>query len=147
MAAFPDHSPFSLDQLEIAERDSSDRPVSLLSLVNVLLRRRWLVGTCAVLGLVLAGGPKLFSTRTYTSTTTFLPVSTRRPSNLTGLAAQLGVSADIGETGQSPQFYVELLSSREILGPVVESQFRILKDGRAASVDLVNWYGLADQPR
>jgi uncharacterized protein involved in exopolysaccharide biosynthesis len=147
MAAIPDHSPLSLDQLELTERDSSDRPVSLLSLINVLLRRRWLVGSCAILGLVLAGEPKLFSSRTYTSTATFLPVSTRRASNLSGLAAQLGISSDIGEAGQSPQFYVELLSSREILRPVAESRFGVFKDGRPVSIDLVDWYGLADEPR
>jgi len=147
MAAIPDHSPLSLDQLEHADRDSSDRSISLLSLINVLMRRRWLVASCGLLGLVLAAQPKLFSSQTYTSTTTFLPVSTRRTTNLSGLAAQLGISADAGEAGQSPQFYVELLSSREILRPVAESQFSMRKDGRPVVVDLVAWYGLTGKPR
>jgi uncharacterized protein involved in exopolysaccharide biosynthesis len=63
------------------------------------------------------------------------------------LAAQLGISADVGEAGQSPQFYVELLSSREILRPVAESRFSVFKDGRPLTIDLVEWYGLSDQPR
>jgi uncharacterized protein involved in exopolysaccharide biosynthesis len=63
------------------------------------------------------------------------------------LAAQLGISADAGDAGQSPQFYVELLSSREILRPVAESQFRVIKEGRPVLIDLVTWYGLAGKPR
>ncbi|HXG72786.1 MAG TPA: Wzz/FepE/Etk N-terminal domain-containing protein [Gemmatimonadaceae bacterium] len=124
----------------------AEQPVSLLSLVNVLLRRRWLIAVLTLAGLLLGAKSKAFSGRSYTSTTTFIPVASRAPSQLSGLAAQLGMGAQPGDPSQSPQFYVELLTTPTVLRPVVLEKFSVQTPTGIMSRNLVQWYGLDAKP-
>jgi len=130
------------DESLLTPESDPEQPVSLLSLVNVLLRRRWLVAACTLVGLLLGGKSKVFAHRTYTSTTTFVPAAARTPSNLSGLAAQLGIGVQASDPSQSPQFYLELLTSREVLRPVVQEKFSVKAPTGIVSRNLVQWYGL-----
>jgi len=101
--------------------------VGLLQLVNVLLRR-WRV----VLGLPIAVAVgtavvSLLVPPTYTATAAFVPQASsgagaRVPAGLAGLAGQLGISFG-GEASQSPEFYSEVLKSRELLERVLTTRF------------------------
>jgi uncharacterized protein involved in exopolysaccharide biosynthesis len=125
--------------------DAGDQPVSLLSLINVLLRHRFLVAACTLIGLVAAGQAKVFSKPSYTSTATFIPVATKMPTSLSGLASQLGIGLSAADAAESPQFYLELVQSREILSPVIQSQFNIATPDGVKTHNLVQWYGLDDR--
>ena len=99
----------------------ADGSVSLLWLTAVLFReRRWLI-VSGVAGMVLGVVLALFRPLTYTTNFSFLP-QTQRDSRagLGALAGQLGIALPLlsgGET-QPPQFYLDLLSTREILAPI-----------------------------
>jgi uncharacterized protein involved in exopolysaccharide biosynthesis len=97
--------------------------------------------------LLLAAQSKVFAPRGYTSTATFIPVATKMPTSLTGIAAQLGIGLSTADAAESPQFYIELIQSREILTPVVQSTFQIPTDNGVKSATLIQWYGLANRPR
>jgi uncharacterized protein involved in exopolysaccharide biosynthesis len=108
---------------------AADAPeASLLGLVNVLLRRRWLVVLPALLAFGAVVAVTLFEARTYTASTTFLPQVRRSAGQLSGLAAQFGVGLPSNDPMQSPQFYADLVSSREILQGVADTRYRFPTD-------------------
>lgn len=98
--------------------------VSLVQLLNVLLRHRYrILGvTFGVAFLVVL--VTLLLSRDYTASASFTPqVSEPSTSRLASLAGQFGVNIPTGESGQSPQLYADLLESREILKQVVVEPF------------------------
>lgn len=95
--------------------------VSLVGLANAVLRkRRPIVALALVFGLVL-GGFALLQPRTFTSTASFMPQTRRSPSNLSGIAAQLGLAGFSAEGGQTPAFYADLARSRQLLGLIADA--------------------------
>jgi uncharacterized protein involved in exopolysaccharide biosynthesis len=111
--------------------------VSLLDLINVVLRHRWLVIGLPLLLFIAGGVISMFRDRTYTSTASFVPQSTDAiGSQLGGVAAQLGVQLSPGRPAESPAFYADLVRSREVLGAAVDSTYRRQQDGRTVNVSL-----------
>ena len=122
--------------------DVGDVPMSAIAVANVLLRhRRMILGVVAI---CFAGALvySLSSPRTYTSTTSFAPVAQRSPSNIAGLAAQLGIQAGGSDPAQSPSFYSELIPSREVLGALADSSITVRDGGRAHRVSVASWLGV-----
>ena len=118
--------------------------LSALSLLNVLLRQRWLVAVCA-LGLFAAVvGVGLARDRSYTSSAAFLPQQRRNGNALSGLASQLGLNVPLSDGTQSPQFYVDLLTSREILKSVVVTRFTSQRGRTPAEGTLLELYELGE---
>lgn len=96
---------------------------TILGALNGLLRQRALVLGCAVL-LGAAGGVWAFARqRVYTSISSFMPEG--RQSAAGGLAAQLGLALPGTGGTESPQFYVDLLRSRDLLGSAVTTAFTV----------------------
>jgi uncharacterized protein involved in exopolysaccharide biosynthesis len=124
-----------------ARIDSVDAgEVSLLAIANVLLRYRSLIiGTAVLLTAVVAVATLLFP-RSYTANSTLTPQSRRSGSSLSGLAAQFGLALPTGEGGQSPAFYADLLTSRQILGAVVDTKFEYPSDTGTVRGTLVEIY-------
>src|SRR3989441_4291702 len=102
-----------------------------LASVNALLRRwRFVVGL-PVLAAILTAIVVLLLPPRYTATVTFVPEQ-RAPSRgggtggggtgLVGLAGQLGIPLGMDPT-QSPRFYAEVLTSRELLSRVLLTKF------------------------
>jgi uncharacterized protein involved in exopolysaccharide biosynthesis len=109
---------------------------TIFSALNGLLRQRALVFACAVL-LGAAGGLWAISReRVYTSVSSFMPEG--RQSAAGGLAAQLGLVLPGTGGTESPQFYVDLLRSRELLGSAVTTAFTV--PGAARPMTLVDVY-------
>jgi uncharacterized protein involved in exopolysaccharide biosynthesis len=101
-----------------------DSDLSLLSAVNIVLRRRSLVIGTTLLILVSIVAVTLLRPRSYTSSASFMPQTTRNPTSGGGIAAQLGLSMLATDATQSPAFYVDLLKSRGILDSTVMTRFR-----------------------
>ena len=104
---------------------------SSLEFVKALLKRwRFVVGL-PVLAAILAAVVVLLLPPRYTATVTFVPEQ-RAPSRgggaagggagLVGLAGQLGIPLGMDPT-QSPRFYAEVLTSRELLSRVLLTKF------------------------
>ena len=71
---------------------------------------------------ILTVGIGLFQKRVYTCTSSFMP-QTANPqgSALSGVAAQYGFALPLTDPTNSPQFYVDLARSREVLGSLVDT--------------------------
>ena len=109
---------------------------TIFGALNGLLRQRALVVGCALL-LGAAGGLYAFSReRVYTSVSSFMPEG--RQSAVGGLAAQLGLALPGSGGTESPQFYVDLLRSRELLGSAVTTAFTV--PGSRRPMTLVDLY-------
>jgi len=102
-------------------RARDDSQVSLYWVASVALRRRKIILSAVGLGALIALGIGLLRPRTFTSVFSFVPQSNTDGgrSGLASLAGQFGVAlGGLSGQGQSPQFYADLLSTREILVPV-----------------------------
>ncbi|MEO8029814.1 MAG: Wzz/FepE/Etk N-terminal domain-containing protein [Gemmatimonadota bacterium] len=100
--------------------------VSLLVFVNAVLRRRRLLVIFPTVFVALLVVMVLLAGRTYTAEATFIPSTPDNPlSKFSGLAAEFGVVLGGGKGGQSPDFYIELLNSREVLGPIVADSYTV----------------------
>lgn len=115
-----------------APEGAGGREVSILYLLGTLLRRRyeligWIVGTATVVVLLTL----LTFDASYTSRTTFLPQATSSGamSGLQAVAGRLGINFTGETTSESPEFYVSLLQSREILRPLLSDTFTVTESG------------------
>ncbi len=115
--------------------------VSLLSVLNAILRHRGLVIGTAVAAFLLVVGLVLAQPRTYSTTAKFMTQARGSQSNLSGVAAQFGLTLPTAEAGQSPQFYVDLATSREILRDVAATRFTFQTDTGLAVATLADLYG------
>jgi len=98
---------------------------NLAHLGRILAQRRRLVIVVALSCAAATGLVSLFLVPTFTATTSFVPEASnqaRLPSNLTGLAAQFGLSLG-SEASKSPKFYAEVLRSRELMEHVLLSKY------------------------
>ncbi|HEX6617594.1 MAG TPA: Wzz/FepE/Etk N-terminal domain-containing protein [Gemmatimonadales bacterium] len=114
--------------------------VSLLALLNVFLRYRGLIAGTAVALAAAVSIITLLIPRTYTAHSTITPQSRRPMSSLSGLAAQFGLLMPPTEAGQSPAFYADLLTSRELLGDVVDTPFEYPSDTGLVRGTLIDIY-------
>lgn len=113
-------------------RDTVHRPLSpepeinVLGLLNAVLRHLRAIVLTGVAVFVIALGFGLTKHRTYTADVSFIPQSARPSSNVSALASQLGIgSLTTADAGNSPQFYVDLVKSREILRKVVRHHYTV----------------------
>ena len=130
------------DTQETTERrprePESGSEISLIRLLNIVLAHRSIVVACSVLLFILVVGVTLILPRTYTTAASFTPQSERLPSNLAGIAAQFGVALPGGDAGASPDFYVELLESRRILGETIKTRYTFPTDTGEVSGTLMD---------
>lgn len=119
-----------------------EETVSLVVVVNFFLRWRHLLFRFAGAGFVLGVLFALLRPATFTSTSAFGPRANSGGTSLaglSGLAAQFGVQVPTQDAAQSPDFYVALLQSREILGRAGLTSYGPATEGRR----LVEYYGIA----
>jgi hypothetical protein len=119
--------------------DSAD-DVSLFDALNALLRYRATIITLTVLVTAALIAFALLRPRMYTSTSSFVPESTRAPSSLSGLAAQFGVTVPSQQSTESSQFYVDLLRSKSVLEAAVETPYSYVTEAGPVKKTLVEVY-------
>lgn len=112
------------------ERDVEE--ISLLQLVNVLLRHRWKVLGLPVLMAFVVVGFTLVSAPSYTADAAFMPQRGSsgggQLSRLSGVASQFGIDVPSGESGASPQFYADLVTSRRILSSAAGTEYTLVRE-------------------
>ncbi len=122
-----------------------DGEISLLWILAVLLRERRTILVITGVGVAIALVVALLRVPTYTTTFSFVPQVTQDPgrAGLATLAGQFGLSLG-AMTGpaQSPQFYADLLRTREILAPVAADTFS-LSDAPSLRVKLPEFLGVS----
>jgi uncharacterized protein involved in exopolysaccharide biosynthesis len=97
-----------------------DEQISVLALGTVLLRHRVRILRWILLGGVVAALTVLWRPQLYSARLSFVPQGNDiARSGLASLAGQLGLTTPVGNLSQSPEFYVGLIKSRELLRPIV----------------------------
>jgi hypothetical protein len=120
-----------------------DTEVSLLQILNVILRyRRLLLGLPLALAVFIAAVVLLIP-RQFTTTFSFMPQSSQATSggSIAGLAAQFGVSIGNGTT-QGPDFYADIMESNEILVPLALHQYTVVSGRDTITGDLIKIFDL-----
>jgi uncharacterized protein involved in exopolysaccharide biosynthesis len=110
-----------------AMRDVDDGAV-LRMVVEALLGARRVVLFLIFLPAVLTLTTALLLPRNWTSASSFIPQSRRTNGDISGFAAQFGVALPGQDATQSPAFYAQLVTGRELLGALVDSNFIVLGD-------------------
>lgn len=119
----------------------TNRDITVWDFVNMLLRQRRVVVGLPLAAVVVAGVLSLLSPREYTASASFVPqdpASTQ--SSLGALASQFGFASPQTSTS-SPQFYADLLQSREVLREVLRTRYGV---GGASAFDgnLFQYFGI-----
>ena len=94
---------------------------SLFSVGTTLLRNRWRIVRWMLVGGVLAALLAFLKPTLYSATASFIPQGADPARS--GLAGQLGVALPSNTQSLSPDFYVKLIRSRELLKAVVRDTF------------------------
>ncbi len=101
-------------------------PLSLASVGVVLLRHRYLILRIVVVAAALSVTAGLLARRTWTVMASFTPQSSDRGlSQLAGIAAQFGLAGVAPSAGPSPEFYADVMTSRQLLRQVAETPFEV----------------------
>ncbi|HSW31597.1 MAG TPA: GNVR domain-containing protein [Longimicrobiales bacterium] len=101
--------------------------ISLVAVGSTLLRHRAIIVYSVLVGSLLALVVALLTPKVFTASTSFVPQTASGGGSglggLAGLAGQFGVSIPTGAAAESPEFYVGLVTSREILGALALEEF------------------------
>lgn len=120
---------------------SGDDGLDQVSLGDIVafFQRRWkVISMSTAVVVVVVAGTLLFRDREYTSSASFVPQASDKLSALSGLAAQFGVSAGGPDPTESPAFYVDLLTTREILTTVLQATYPVTTERGATQVKLID---------
>lgn len=126
---------------------------SLVQLTTLLVRRLRLLIALPVLAGLAALGVSLLLPEQYSVEARFMPESgSGDASRLAGLASQFGVNVGGVDSGESVDFYAELLGSRELLRAAVLTEYTISPEGasdstRATLVELLQVEGETPERR
>lgn len=118
---------------------AEDGEISLFAIGATLLRNRWRIFRWALIGGVVAALSVITRPALYSASLGFVPQgSDVARSGLASLAGQFGITAGVSNPSQSPEFYVGLVKSRELLDRIVRDTLTVAEMGgmRVAYTDL-----------
>ena len=131
-----------------AERSSrTERDLSPLWIVATLLRARGVMWRALLAAAILATLGSILIPAKYSTEFSFTPAvpDDQAGAGLTQLAGQFGFTlGGLAGQGRSPQFYADLLGTREILGPIAADSFATSL-GASAKVPLAVLLGTDDR--
>jgi uncharacterized protein involved in exopolysaccharide biosynthesis len=121
-------------------------PLGGLALIAFLLKgwRTIAIATAVIGGLFFL--KTALAPRTYTVGTSLMPDARGATPGVGGLAAQLGIPVSGGDPTQSPQFYLELLTSDAILRAVANAHYTFPGQGNERPKTLAEYYGIKSSP-
>lgn len=144
-AVNPSARPAPSPSLDTVHAPLSPEPeINVLGLLNAMLRHLRVIALSGVAVFAITLGFGLTKHRTYTADVSFIPQSVRPSSSVSALASQLGIgSLTTADAGNSPQFYVDLVKSREILRKVVHHHYTVRDEsGAVLNGELIKLYDL-----
>jgi uncharacterized protein involved in exopolysaccharide biosynthesis len=118
--------------------------ISVVSVVNVILRHRVMIVTLMLLLGFYNGFRSITSPKHYTVESQFLVKGSRGAGQLGGLAAQLGINIGGGDAGSNPQFYLDLLEAKAILWPIAQLNYTVKTDSGVVSGNLIKIFNIKD---
>ncbi|MCC7053582.1 MAG: hypothetical protein IT355_09955 [Gemmatimonadaceae bacterium] len=129
-----------------AEASAAPGELTFAGLMVFLLRSRRVLLVCALTGLVLGVAAARLRSPRYSVSASFTPQTSTDQgrgglAGLAGMAGSLGVSlGGLSGAALSPQFYAELLKTRDVLVPIVRDSFpgRAGAAGRRAIPELLD---------
>lgn len=122
-------------------RDGQSSDLTLVQFANVLLRYWRPVVFLPVLLAVVVGIHSLLQNRSYTASASFISQGVEdRQSGISELAARFGVEVG-GRQDESPQFYADLLLSREILRDLAWTSYEFPTDTGTVTTTLIDLLG------
>lgn len=127
--------------------EATSQDITLVSVGNVLLRHRWLLILCMLAGFTIFGLATYVPYLTYTATTSFAPRSRGQQSLTSSVLSQLGLGGGGGGGGGGGAYYLEVVRSPRILGPVVESVYSYKTDTGTVTGRLIDIYGFGSAPK
>ena len=127
------------------ETPPANDELSVISIINSILRHRWLILALILLGGLYLGYKSMKQPRLYTTEAQFMPKGSRGQSQIQGLAQQFGIAVGGGDAGASPQFYMDLLESRPLLAAVATRQYRVRTDKGIVTGNLAGIYGIRNR--
>ena len=126
---------------------AADEPtLSVFQVANLLIRSRYLLLILPLLFGVAAIMKSLSQPRQYRASASFVPNGTESTGpQLSSIAAQLGFSVASGQPGQSPQFYGDLVLTRDILRDAVLTEYPMPAGDPRRRANLIHFFKL-DEP-
>lgn len=122
---------------------AEEQTLSVFQLANLLIRSRYLLIALPLLCGAAAVAYSLSQPRQYRASASFVPNGAEASgSQLSSIAAQLGFSVNSGQPGQSPQFYGDLILTRDILRDAVLTQYTVPVQGRPRRGNLIAFWEL-----
>ncbi|MBA3341077.1 MAG: hypothetical protein H0T48_04510 [Gemmatimonadaceae bacterium] len=127
------NEPLGVPPTEPTQSDARRSPlvpeeISVVGLLNVLLRYRVLIILLPLAFGFRAGLRSFTAPLSYTTVAQFMPKGGRGQSQISGIAAQFGIPVSGGEGSQSSQFYMDLLESRPLLSKVADERYTVQRD-------------------
>lgn len=119
--------------------------ITVVDALIVLLRHRVMILGIALLLALRQGIAVIALPRFYSSEAQFMPQGASPQSQLAGVAQFFGVNVG-GDGGDTPQFYMDLLKSRSILGEVVTRNYDMRTDSGVVRGNLIKLFGGASLP-
>lgn len=123
--------------------------ISLIEIFNVLLCYRRVLVLLPLLIAAVIGVVTFIQPRSYSASASFMPQipESRSGSGAAALARQFGVNIGGERSGGSPQFYADLLRSRDLLRKTVETEYAITDPelGKRRGT-LLDFYGILGSP-
>lgn len=136
-------------QVEADQVHYDDEEISLLNLASSVLRRRQLILVVTCASVLFALISALRTPLEYTATTSFLSHGGGEAGigGVASLAQEFGLSVprSVGAE-RSPEFYVSLLTSREILDGLINSGVEVVTNASETTVDLAEYFGIEGVP-
>lgn len=122
---------------------ATNQEISPWRLATMLMRHRRLITAFALVSAVVAGSLSLLSTRQYVASATFQPVAPKSTQSiLSQLGPQIGLALG-GGSANSPDYYANLLQSKELLRGVAQSTYQ-LAGPPAFTGDLFKYFQVDD---
>jgi uncharacterized protein involved in exopolysaccharide biosynthesis len=110
----------------------------------MILRRRAIVFLAVLLTVGILVTITLIRPRTYTSTVSFITQGSRT-NQAAGLASQLGLTLPTAQGTESPQFYADLVNSREILSRIASATYSVTTGEGVKKGNLQFFYQTTDR--
>jgi uncharacterized protein involved in exopolysaccharide biosynthesis len=129
--------------------ETAPEDISIFDLAAIVLKSRYRILLWMVIGGALAVIPRLNQQLLYTGLASFVAQtqgSDNATSGLRSLAGQFGLSLGGGGGSQSPQFYVDLVRSPVILGPILADTFNV-PEAPVRRATLLDLLGIKPAPK